>query len=95
MLAGVLQSALGNSFFDERLVLCETQHVDPVAARLLVEQDQRRAIVLNNFSQAIADGREKVVKTQMGDDGVVHVEKKSRAVPFVGQLPLGRLALSS
>ena len=47
--------------------------------------------MLNDFSQAGADGREKIVQTQMGDDRVVHFEQQSRAIPFVGQLPLGRL----
>ena len=92
---GRLAVGLGNSFFDERLVFRKTQHVDAVAASLLVEQDQRGAIVLDDFPQAGADRREKIVQAQMGDDRVVHVEQKPHAVPFVGQLPLGGLALSS
>ena len=51
--------------------------------------------MLDDLSQAGADGGEKVVQTQMGDDRVVHFQQKPHAVPFVRQLPLGGPALSS
>jgi hypothetical protein len=82
---------LGNSFFDKRLVLRKRQHVDAVAPRLLVNQHQGRAVMLDDRSQAAADGGKKVVQAQMGDHRIVHFQQKPHAVAFVHQLPLGGL----
>ena len=69
--------------------------MDSVAARLPGQKDQGGAVMLDDFSQAGADGGEQVIQTQVGDHRVVHFQQQAHAVAFVGQLPLGGLALSS
>src|SRR5215470_19795219 len=65
------------------------QHVYSEPAGLLIAEDQARGVMLDDFSQASADGGEKVIQVQMGDHRVVHFQKKPHAVTFVCQLLLG------
>ena len=45
--------------------------------------------MLDDFSQASADGGEKFIQVQVGDYRVVHLQQEPHSVPFVRQLLMG------
>src|SRR5215831_13286530 len=86
--AGRLGLRICSPFLSKALVPCEVQHLNAPLASLRIVEQQAGAIVVDDSSQAGADGGEHISEVKMGDHCIVDLEEQTLVVSLARQLLL-------